>query len=211
MFQINNLDKLILLRKNITRNKYQNISILLFGFIFLMLTSGAFYISLDPSIEQIYESYCYLAPILCIAIEILLFGEISTQLAQKFSIINTKIHTETILYQKFQNSKPSVEVETQKAKVIARKITALMEMHNHLSSVSRKLNTVFGLPAFIIVAANFYIATITLYYILQLLAIPLTTISTFQLMASVAWSTLMLIEILILANIFEIILRRVSI
>lgn len=188
MFQISSLDKITLIKQPIRRNKYRNLLLLLFTFISLILGSSTLFSSQKiTGITKIiyhYEYFSYATAILCSALETLFVAEITTQLTKKFSKLNANIHT--------------------------RKVVTLMQIHNHLSATSRKINNVFGFPALIITGVNFYFVTTTLYYTLQLALLPPTMAGTLQLLASTTWSVVILTEVFILGKCFENVTEKVS-
>lgn len=187
MFQISSFDKITPIKQPIRRNKYRNLSLVLFPVISLILGGMASFstrkITGTTTIIHHYEYFSYATAILCNAFEILFLGEITTQLSIKFSKLNANIHT--------------------------RKVVTLMQIHNHLSVTSRKINNVFGFPALMITGVSFYFATITLYYTLQLSSLPPNMGSTLQLLAAAFWSVFNLTEVFILAKCFENVTEKV--
>lgn len=187
-FQISNLDEITLIKQPIRKNKYRNLSILLFALISFIAWSWNVFSPHQNlttySFVYHYEYFNYGTSVLTNAMETLLVHEITTQLSQKFCKLNANIHE--------------------------RKIVALMEIHNKLSATSRKINNVFGFPAVIIAAVDFYVTTTTLYFTLQLSSLPPTTTSILQLLASTIWSVACLTEVLILVKCFENVSEKVS-
>lgn len=186
-FQVSNLDEITLIKQPICRNKYRNLSILLFSLIAFIVWSANLFSSPHQKLASLihhYEYFNYGTSVLTNAMETLLVYETTTHLAQKFSKLNANIHKQ--------------------------KIVALMEIHNHLSATSRKINNVFGFPAVIIAAVDFYVASTTLYFTLQVSSLPPTTTSMIQLLASTIWSVGCLTEVLILVKCFENVSEKVS-
>lgn len=211
-FQINHLDKTRLIKQQLRRNKYRNMLTLLFGFLAIIsATSIAFSITGKvATVINHYEHYSYTTAMLSTASELLLIGELTTQLTNKFSILNSHIYPKTVLFKKIDKTYPLSKLQTQKVDIIVPKLVAVMETHNHLSVISRRLNNIFGFPILIIITVNFYLLTISLFYALQLLSLSSNIISTFQMTASLVWCVILIFEIFILSRCFENLSEKVS-
>lgn len=180
--------------------------------ILIFLTSLAFFLQgLEKPLFYYYETYSYISIILSTAIEILFLGELTTQIKTKFSILNANICLETVILQnKHRKVHPISELRFQNVNPFASKIITLLEVHHELSATSRKLNNIFGFPALITTAINFYIATTSLYYPLQLFSSQKSVFNVFQHIMSSLWCFIMLIEISILVSCFENVCQEVK-
>lgn len=153
------------------------------------------------------ENFFFCTYVLVIAVttvEILLLGELSRHLSQKFSLLNSNIFAvDRTLPHKLHRIHPLNEQRLRKSEMVAKKIISIVHTHHHLSTTSRNLNRVFGFPVIVTITVNFQIATMSLYYALQLYSLPPTATSIAQLLVSLMWSTIMLIKISIICKNFQ--------
>lgn len=160
---------------------------------------------------QSFYFYSYTLLMAMTATEILFLGELCRHLSQKFSILNANIFTANrLLLQRPYRIQPDVEQKRCKSEKLAKKVTDIIDTHQHLSTISRKLNNAFGFPAFVTTTINFQMATMNLYYALQLSSLPATFTSVSQLLASLIMCVIKLFEISIICKSFHNIADNVS-
>lgn len=209
-FQINNLDKNILLRQSIRRNKYKNMAVFLFSYFFTISTTTITYNSLSNFINNFYY-HRYSALILFVTTETLLLGELTIHLHNKFSILNNNFKPETAAPQKLERKNFLIPQYSKKSdEITAAKILKIMETHHHLLDISNKLNKAFSFPVVVTIAVNFQISTTILYYTVKYLPYMLNTKDAILILSSFVWSGLMLFEIFIISKFFEDIAEQVQ-
>lgn len=197
---MDNLDKNILIRQPIRRNKYRNVSIFLFCFFLSIVATGISYTSLNNGIEKFYY-YNYSMVLFSNTTEILFIAELTLHMQNKFSILNNNLNAKATTTKKFPSSIAHVSQKTNG--ITATKIVKAMETHHHLLMISKEFNQAFSFPIIVTIALNFQTATTSLYYTLSLTPHSTTIDSAIQLSSSYIWAGIMLFEIFIISKCFD--------
>lgn len=208
--QISAMGRNKLMKYQITKNKYQNISVFVIA---LLIASTSLIIAFATYGEKMPPMpFCihYVIVFQNKIVEGLLISDLANCLAKKFEKLNENLAVERPP-RKLQRIYPANNVSEGNAKLITSRIIEVIDAHRHLTDLSNELNAVFGFPFLINILLNFQVVTTSFYFVLRLASTErdLTAIL-HLLLATISCAMLLLLELLAVIKAFEGIRKQVK-